>query len=30
MGTPGGKAISHAELQIDDSAIMLADELPQI
>jgi uncharacterized glyoxalase superfamily protein PhnB len=25
-----GKAISHAELQIDDSALMLADELPQI
>ena len=30
MTTPDGKAISHAELQIGDSIIMLVDEFPQM
>lgn len=30
MATPDGKAIVHAELQIGDSPLMLADELPQM
>ena len=30
MMTPDGNAIAHAELQIGDSVIMLADELPQM
>jgi PhnB protein len=30
MATPDGKAIVHAEIQIGDSPLMLADEIPQM
>ena len=30
MMTPDGKALAHAELEIGDSKLMLADEIPQM
>jgi PhnB protein len=30
MATPDGKAIAHAEIQIGDSLLMMADEMPQM
>jgi len=30
MATPDGKAIAHVELQIGDSLLMMADEMPHM